>query len=330
MIAPVAALLILASAGLPWRADAPPTHEIDLPRFRIHATDKAMGTARLLAAELEQDRDFIAARMGGDYPGLTEVRVGEGIDEVLRLEVPSEVPPHWAAGLAHPTENLILFDAAALRREGGVGLVRHELSHLALVQAASPELPRWFQEGFAVLSASEWTPESALVMMRAARRPIPLEELERGFPEGYGDAQLAYAESASFLEYLYAHRGTEGMKALIHEVHSGKKFDLAFRLAMGDPEALERDWLSSVRVRYTWIPLLTGSSSVFVVMSLLCIAAYARVRRRRARRISELALEEQALLAAERIRAAEQTPIQSGPAEAVGGPPPLPNKPTLH
>jgi hypothetical protein len=326
VLAPLLALALTA----PWRPDAPKTHEIDLPRFRIQATDKALGMANLLAAELEQDRDVIARRLGGDYTGVTEVRVGEGLEELLRLELPADEPPRWAAGLAHPRENLILLDAGALRPPGGPGVVLHELAHLAVSQLGRPDMPRWFQEGMAVRAAGESSPEASLALVRAADgRAIPLDDLERGFPEGYGEVQLAYAESKDFVDYLYAvHDGDpRPVLGFLQAVHDGQPFDAAFAGAFGAPRGeLEARWLKQVAQRFKWIPLFTGSSMLFALTSLLCIAAWARVRRRRSVRLSELALEEQAQLAAERIRAAEEALPQPG--ATVEEPPAI--KPTLH
>jgi len=322
------ALLLALALSAAWRPDAPKTHEIDLPRFRIHATDKALGTSHLLAAELEQDRDFVAGRLGGDYPGLTEVRLGEGVEEVLRLQIPQEGVPSWAAGMALPEENLILLEAGALRREGGVGIVRHELAHLAIAQLGSPRMPRWFQEGLAMRAAGESSPEAMLSLVRAARAPIPLRELEVGFPEGYGDVQLAYAESQDFVDELFVKYGAAKVRALLAAVHAGKPFDASFAAIFGPPEAVESAWLQSLRLRYTWIPLVTGSSTLFALMALTCVLAWTRVRRRKRRLLSELALEEQALHAAERIRAAEDNLPEATPVELEAEPPPA--KPTLH
>jgi hypothetical protein len=326
----LALALALAAAAPPgWRTDAPKVAEIDLPRFHVFATETAAPTAKLLAARLESDRDLLAERLGRDYPGLTEVRVGEGMDELVRLDVPDSATPRWAAGITHPSGNLILLDAVALRRDGGLALVRHELAHAALGQLGGPDLPRWFQEGFAVLEAGEWGAETDLALVRAARQQLPLSALEHGFPEGLSDLQLAYAESASFVEYLFEHRGADKVQALIRLCGSGVAFDAAFERAIGERSKVEADWLDSVKLRYTWIPVVTGSGTLFTVAALLCVAAYARRRRGQKLRMEELALEEQAHEAANRIRAAEERAVQQ-PERAEDVAAAASTKPTLH
>ena len=326
MLAPLVALLVAAA---PWRPGAPKTHEIDLPRFHIQATDAALGTANLLARELEQDRDAVAARLGGDYPGVTEVRLGEGIDEVLALQPPHERAPRWAAGLADPALNLILLDAQQLRRPGGVGVVLHEVAHLAIAQLGSPDMPHWFQEGLAMHAAAESSPEQLLSLVRVAddRQRIPFDDLVRGFPEGYSQVQVAYAESFDFVTYLSNQPdGPTKLRRLLAAVHAGQAFDAAFASTFGPRAALEAGWLRSLKVRYTWVPLVTGSTTLFGLTALLCLLAWTRVKRRKKRQLASLALEEQALAAAERIRIAE---LEVPPAPALD-PPDVEDKPTLH
>jgi hypothetical protein len=330
-VSALALALALTAAAVPgWRTDHPDVTEIDLPRFHIFATREATSTAQMLAKRLESDRDAIATHFGGDYPGLTEVRVGEGVDELVRLDVPDSATPRWAAGITHPGGNVILFDAAALRREGGLRLIRHELAHAALGQLGGPDLPRWFQEGLAVTAANEWSTESDLAMVRAAQDHLPLESLDRGFPDGMTDLGVAYAESASFVQYLLDKAGPDAVQRLIRSCGAGTPFAVAFAREIGPRPEWEARWLESIKVRYAWIPAVTGSSTLFALVALLCVLAYARRRRGQRLRLAEQDLEEQALAAAERITAAEQRapltePRESPVVEAIED-----SKPTLH
>ena len=323
--------VVLATAPVPgWRSDHPDVAEIDLPRFHIFATREAASTAQMLAKRLEDDRDALAIRLGADYPGLTEVRIGEGMDELVRLDTPDSTTPRWAAGITHPGGNLILFDAAALRRDGGLRLIRHELAHAALGQLGGDGLPRWFQEGFAVTAAGEWSTESDLAMVRAAQHHLPLSTLESGFPDGLTDIQLAYAESASFFQYLEDRSGPEAVQRLIRDCGAGLPFATAFEREIGNRAEAESRWLDSVRLRYTWIPVVTGSSTLFAVAALLCIVAYTRRRRGQRRRMAEQELEEQAFAAAQRIRAAETRGLPRDPSETPAANDGDLSKPTLH
>jgi hypothetical protein len=324
----IAALLLTLAAASPGDATAqgPELQEIDFPRFRILTTAAARGTAEALGPKLEEARDLMAHRLGQDYPGLTEVKVGDGAEELDKLFPSAGLQP--AQGRAFPEQNLILLDARALRRAGGIGLIRHEVSHVALGQLAHQPLPRWFQEGMAVLEASEWGTSNDLDMVRAGRNPIPLSELQQGFPEDFSDLRLAYSESASFVEFLFEKHGSEAVRRLLARCAQGDSFDAAFKETFGDLPEVEGQWLDSVKVRYTWIPVATGSGTLFALTAMLCLAVYSRVRRQKRLRLSEMALEEHAQAAAERIAAAEQiAPPEPAPEPGSAG---AVEKPTLH
>ncbi len=327
----LALALCLAAAPAPgWRADAPPVSEIDLPHFKVMATQAALGTAELLSKHLEGDWSLLEDRLGGPLPEITEVRVGEGVEEMAKLDAPDSTPPRWAAGVAHPSGHLVLFDAVALRRDGGLSLVRHELAHAALGQLGGPALPRWFQEGLAVREAGEWTAESDLALVRAAHSHLPLSELERGFPEGLTDLQLAYAESASFVDYLIDQHGLAAVQKLIRLCGSGTAFEAAFQQTLGERGLAESGWLDGIKLRYTWIPVVTGSGTLFAAIAVLCVVAYARRKQHQKVRLTELALEDRAVEAANRIRAAEQRVMQTEAPDPSAASSAAGNKPTLH
>lgn len=305
----VALPLLLASllTGNPFRADAPPTTELRTERFELHASDAALGTAKLLAERIEQDRTYIANLLGKDWPGVTEVRVGEGNNELAALWVPESAAPRWAAGMAHPRGNLVVLDATALRRDGGIRLIRHELAHVALAAFGGPDLPRWFQEGFAVIAAGEWDTASALAMVRVAREQTPMRALEFGFPDVPGDVPMAYAQSASFVEHLLRKGGRAGFVSLIEKVRDGMPFDEALAASIGPREALESEWREQISFRWSWLPVVSGTGTLFVVAAVLCVLGWRRRRRQHAEGLARLAAEEQQEEFIERLRAFEAT-----------------------
>ncbi|HCF58088.1 MAG TPA: hypothetical protein DFS52_08860, partial [Myxococcales bacterium] len=70
-------------------------------------------------------------RLGRDWGGHTLVLLGDGPDEVAAIAPAGVEPPRWAAGMAFPAQNTLLFDARALRADTGRQLLLHEMAHLA-------------------------------------------------------------------------------------------------------------------------------------------------------------------------------------------------------
>lgn len=306
-----AALLALA-LGAP-----PSTSTLSLPNFEIVYTGRAAAAARLLVPALEEERTGLAARLGRDYPGRTRVLVAAGPDELAAIAGGQIRPPRWASGAAAAEENIVAFDAGALLGDDGRSLVRHELAHLALGRAGGT-WPRWFQEGFAMAHAGEWSVGLYAAMYRAAVRgdAIPLASLAGDWPDRAAEREVAYAQSAAFVGHLFERRGAAAMRDLVDRVRLGDPFAAAFAAAYGRPlEVEEGDWLAAARRRYRLVPLLTGTGTIWFAITLLFLYAYRRVRARRRERMLALAVEEKAREAAGRIARAETAQGADVPAE---------------
>jgi hypothetical protein len=295
--------LILAAA----LAVAPPKAAIELPQFRIEYTAQASNAAHALALTLGDERAALTAEMGEDYPGPTLVYVAQGVDQLAALVGPEIRPPRWASGLAIPRQNVLLFDSNAILSDEARRLVRHELAHLALA-AGGGTWPRWFQEGFAMAHAGEWSLTQYAAMYRVVARgaAIPLRDLSDEWPDRALEREVAYAESAAFVQYLRGQADGAAMRRLIQAVRGGQQFESAFFAAFGSPlDVVEQRWRDAARSRYTWVPLLTGTGTLWAAITVLFLLAYARVRSRRRARMEALAVEEHALAAAHRIAQAE-------------------------
>jgi hypothetical protein len=303
------ALSLAASAA----SAQPALTRIDLPRFRIAHTDRAATAAGVLSKTLERERDELVKRLGRDWDAPTDVLVGEA-DELAAIAPAGVQPPPWAAGIALVGPNVLLLNASAVRGDRGKPLVRHELAHLALGRLAPERWPRWFQEGFAMLVAGEWSLSNYTAAYRASlsQWAIPLSALQDRFPESLSDVEIAYAESFSFVTRIYEDGGEEKFRSLIGEVSAGAGFADAFRKVYGRPLSEEESaWRHSLGSRYSWVPLLTGTGALWGVITALFLIAYLRVRRRRQLRLEQMELEEAARAAALRIAAAEQRKAQA-------------------
>jgi hypothetical protein len=301
-----APLLLLLCALAPARGVQ--TEQIESRGFRVHFTPRAAGLAGPLATSLEQRRVELAQRIGRDWAGTVEVYLADGPEEVQAIAPEGVHPPPWAAALAVPGANALLFDARILRGDEGKQIVTHELAHLALGRLGKGVWPRWFQEGFAMLVAGEWSVSRYAAIYRATVREaaIPLAALSDQWPERLSEVEIAYAQSFSFVASLYDERGEAKLRELIARVADGTLFPAAFAGVYGVTlERAEADWRTSLAARYSWVPILTGTGTLWLLITAIFLYAYTRVRRRRRERLEAMELEEQAREAAIRIVAAE-------------------------
>lgn len=305
------------------------TGEVDTARFRILYTARSEGSARALAGRIEAVRDDFQKVLGRDWPGVTEIRVGLGREEMNALALPGGKPPAWAEALAYPGRNIILLDGNSLLRPEGEITLRHELSHAALGQISNA-WPRWFQEGMAMyLTGDRFSVAQYTAMFRAVTqdRLLHLETLAEDWPQHPQDVEVAYAESVTYVSHLIDEYGPAKMSALLEDVKDGAPFELAFARAFKTSLRVDEDaWRKTLPGRYSWTPILTGGSALWGLTTILLVGAWLRRRRLHALKLAEMAAQEAAEDAALKLaRAVQELPAGEEPAQAEELPWPVPS-----
>ncbi len=274
----------IPSSG-PLTEGALETSELITARFRIVHTARAKGAAEYLRRDIESMRDDIAALLGRDWPGVTEIRVGFGREEYEALGLPGAPPPSWAVALAYPGHNLVLVEAHSLASGEGPLTLRHELVHAALGQFGSV-WPHWFQEGLAqeLTGERKWHVQQVATLTRAVTqdRVFDFDDLTAHFPQYPDDVEIAYAQSAAFVEFLRDRHGSFAFQRLIDRVSTGDSFEKAFGVAFYLPLSMEEEaFRKELPRRYPWWPLLlSGGTLVWIGGSGLVVLAW--IRRRQA------------------------------------------------
>ena len=237
---------------------------------------------RIEAIDSEQLADALA-RAGLDAPA--EVRV-----TLLPEDDPrARAMPRWVVGLALAPRDIVIFPARGLSYpyDSTESVVRHELVHLALsARAGRHPLPRWFHEGVAVSVESGWSALDHMRLLVAMVGAPPIEEVEHLFgSDGREQTARAYLLAAALMDDLRQRHGATLPGAVAHRVGAGMAFERAFILEAGEtpgPAAL-RAWAAYWRWT-NWIPAVTSTSTVWVVILVMAALAFV-VRRRRAARL---------------------------------------------
>ncbi len=262
--------------------------------FVFHHRPAQTAAARDLAEAADAWRRRILSDLGTDRPDGTRVFLALDLADMRSVAPRGVRVPSWAAGLAFPRLNLILLKLTS----GGGGTIdlekvfAHEFSHLALDHAVEfKPVPRWFREGFAIYQSGEWSfgRTRALAAGVISKRLFSLEALSEQFPTAVGDVELAYAQSIDFIGYLLGEYGPEPFQKMIGLLAEGWDFFLALEEAYDDGLfAIEEAWQRDLKMRFTWIPLLTGTAALWFLATLVFILAYLKKRRRRLAALEEL------------------------------------------
>ncbi len=131
-------------------------------------------------------------------------------------------------------------------------VVPHELIHLVFDTAVKNPYhfpPRWLNEGLAVYLSVGYEASDRAAVEAAARAGtlIPLDGLAGQFPTSASRFGLAYAESASAVDFLVRSHGEDTMVSLVRSYADGRTDDEAFEAAIGmDVGAFNDAWLADL------------------------------------------------------------------------------------
>ncbi len=157
---------------------------------------------------------------------------------------------NWIAGHADPFQGVIFVSlpAGPDQRLEMERQVPHELMHIALNYTDShayANLPAWFNEGLASLVELYPNPEYQVLIENAfeAEQLLPFVSLCQSFPNDPQRGLLAYAQSASFTQFLYDQFGQPGFNRLMAVYASGMGCERGVEEALGTNLAgLEASW----------------------------------------------------------------------------------------
>lgn len=258
-------------------------HEVTDNEVTVYWTGEDMGLGQTALDVVQEARPQLEAILPQTvapariyiYPGMADLR------SALRL-----TGRDWVGADAMPELDVVLVTAVNPRTAAfDLGQsIPHELSHLLLYRAAGANydaVPRWFDEGLATQMefAPNRTYDIVLEEAVAGGATRSLVSLCAAFPSGEAQAQLAYAQSASVVDYVRREYGDGALRRMIAAFADGADCDSGVRRVLGLSLAeLESEWLEReqplsplgrIWQEYgLWILLLGGG---FGMMSLLLL-----------------------------------------------------------
>lgn len=263
------------------------------------------------------------SRLAGELERADRRRLAE-IAELLDLEDPgppirvhlvpegaeeTRLVPSWAVAYALSEAGIVVLIPSRVPEypDGDLlGVLRHEVAHVLIARAAGRHpVPRFFDEGLAVVAAREWQLQdrSRLLMAVWPLAGKDLPALREDFAGGSLQAERAYVVSAAFVRFLLEQEGGDAAARILRRIREGHSFDSAVRFGIGRPlEQIQAAFWKDVDVWQKWVPLISGSTGFSLLLMVLIALAWRR-RKKRDRAQQELweAEEEAARLAAARL-----------------------------
>lgn len=196
------------------------------------------------------------------------------------------VPP-WVSGYAYGNEGVIVLLPARTPSYPDSSLeelLRHEVAHVLVARAAGGRpLPRWFHEGVAMVAGTSWglDDRSRMTVTLIGGDQPSLAEIERQFTGGRGSTANAYAVAGAFVNELLRREGDDAVARVLAGVGRGLSFEDAFREANGATLAqAEQSFWRRQSFWYRWVPILTSSVTLYMLITLLAIWAMGKRRAR--------------------------------------------------
>jgi hypothetical protein len=205
----------------------------------------------------------------------------------------------WAAGVAYPSSRTVAIHLSHFSAEDVRTTLEHELAHIYTAEKTGlRRLPRWFNEGVAMLLADERVIEHLETVFRAAPAGgVPeLDEISDGFPAEGAQVTRAYATAHAFLRWATSpHGGTLAVRRILELVGSGAAFERAFETVLsGPPDVLEARWRQTLEMGL-WLPFALHLSDILWFLSaLLLLIGIWRFYRIRKRALERMQREEAA------------------------------------
>lgn len=271
----IGASIVLAALLASAAAARPPAMQIE-----VHAPPSLAGVAARVEAEVPDLRSV--QTLLGDIPLPARVRV-------VLAEQDSEEgrsAPTWVSGYALPAiDTIVLFPARvpAYPDRNLPTLLAHELAHLLVDHAAGGRrMPRWFEEGVATVAAREWGLEDSARFAAAVIGPGPgsLTAVDDGFLQDAGQVARSYALSSALVRHVLRRGGPDAIARILARVRGGDPFERAFERAAGLPlDAFGRDFFGREVFWRTWVPFLSSSAALWMLITGLALLAIWRRRR---------------------------------------------------
>lgn len=287
--------IILVHLSTPLVSSASDYRAVSTPHFSFYFQVQDERLIRSLIVEAEGYRTEIVEDLGTDLEERTDVYLAPSASKYQEIQPTGEVPS-WSVGVAYPGLNLIILKSPRATKRGHVDLkkvFKHEFAHVVVGRAfkGREEVPRWLNEGLAMYVSREWDLSRVSTMTRAVLSDsvIPLSEITQRFPQKAERAELAYSESFYLISFLISRYGKESFHRFIRSYGSGKGLrDVLMEVYGMRLEELEEEWGNHLRSRFSRIPIITSTTTLWFLVTVVFIIVYLRRRREQRLKLEEL------------------------------------------
>ena len=210
--------------------------------------------------------------------------------------------PEWSQAVAFPKERLVIIkiaDADQLLRSPQVLL--HEIVHIRAEEyTQGAYIPGWLNEGLAQYFSGELlTLPKKITLSNAinAKKILSLSSLDTMMRFQKPQAELAYIQSVSAIEYIVEKYNKKSLLVLLNAFRNRYAIDESLKLAFGvDFIDFEINWYEYIYNEYRWLILLNFNNFLWFLITALIMLAILVVRWRNRKKLRHWEEEDKRLI----------------------------------
>ena len=252
-------------------------------------------TVRFLADNADAIAESVSSQLGFPLGRRMHIIVAPDRTSFNSAQPPGAHLPDWVVGTAYPPLGLIV-----LLKEPRGNILRtleHEVCHILLGRAFGPDhrIPRWLHEGMSIIIAGEWSMQrlSTMTMAVLTGRLLNMDDIAHSCPRDGRLAELAYCQSFYFISFLKSKFGDDDFRTFLQVYSIRRDFRQALRKTYYlDWEELEAQWLDYLKVRFSWIPILSSTGTLWFLASIVFIWGYVHKKRKNRKKLQQWELED--------------------------------------
>jgi hypothetical protein len=247
-----------------------------IPQFQIHTRDQKLKQDIESLAENASAR--ILASIGDSLTNPLTIYVAED-EEEFKSKLGSDFPD-WGIGAAIPAQALVVLKSPAKFHytRPFSEVLEHELAHIFLAEKSrGADLPRWMDEGFAMMQSREWRigQDLRIAMANLTGSIIPLSRIENLNSFSDSKAELAYTESYLALSYFLDAYGKEGFLEFLDLRSSGESLDLTFFKTTGSSYlGFQEEFTDYLKKKYNFFAILGDTFLLWLGLAFLLVFLY--------------------------------------------------------
>ncbi len=195
--------------------------------------------------------------------------------------------PSWIVGYANgPSSVIVLFPerVPSYPSRSLESVLTHEVAHVLIARATKGRaLPRWFDEGLAMIAADRWDLEDRafLIWAMVGGQRASLEQLDGYFRQDETSARQAYVLAGAFVQNMLHRWGPMAPHRILTLVAKDVPFTEAFSrvTSISLAEAEVQFWKQQT-LWNRWIPVATSTAALWLGITLLALLAFQKQQRR--------------------------------------------------